>query len=120
GNCEAEVDQMVLDFPCMAEYSVLWDPTATNPITNEIGRELFLTHGHIWGAGMQNSIDKPPALQKGGVLVYGHTHVKVNGPADKHPDILCFNPGSVGLPKDGSHSCGIYEDGVFTHHILEL
>ncbi len=119
GNCEAEVDQMVLEFPCMADYSVLWDSDAENPVTHEKGRELFFTHGHVWGPGIHNSVDHMPALPEGSALVYGHTHKKVAEPAPGNPDIFCFNPGSVGIPKDGTHSFGIYEDNAFTHHILE-
>lgn len=111
GNCEAEVDQMVLEFPCMAEYSVLWDPDAQ--------RELFLTHGHVWGPGIHNSVDRMPSLAKGSAIVYGHTHKKVNRESAGHPGIWCFNPGSVGIPKDGTHSYGIYEDGSFRHVSLE-
>lgn len=110
GNCEAEVDQMVLDFPCMADYSVMWDPDA--------GRELFFTHGHVWGPGIHNSIDHMPPLPARGVMVYGHTHKKVNQESAAHPGIWCFNPGSVGIPKDGSHSYGMYEDGAFRHVLL--
>ena len=73
GNCEAEVDQMVLSFPCMADYNVLWDPDATNPVTGGRGRELFLTHGHVYGPGIHSSIDRWPQLPAGSVLVYGHT-----------------------------------------------
>ena len=119
GNCEAEVDQMVLEFPCMADYSVLWDSDAENPVTHEKGRELFFTHGHVWGPGIHNSIDHMPALPEGSAFVYGHTHKKVAEPAPGNPDIFCFNPGSGGIPKAGTHSFGIYEDGSFTHHILE-
>lgn len=71
GNCDAEVDQMVLDFPCMADYNVLWDPGATNPVTGGRGRELFLTHGHVWGPGIHNSVDAWPTLPAGAALVYG-------------------------------------------------
>ncbi len=110
GNCEAEVDQMVLDFPCMADYDVLWDPDA--------GRELFLTHGHVWGPGIHNSVDRWPTLPADAALVYGHTHKKVNGSSDAHPGITVFNPGSVGIPKDDSHSYGIYIDGAFEHRML--
>ena len=69
GNCEAEVDQMVLSFPCMSDFSQLID---------ESGRTLFLTHGHVFGAGMHNSVDRAPSLPAGSALVYGHTHIKVN------------------------------------------
>ena len=119
GNCEAEVDQMVLEFPCMADYEVLWDPEAENPVTHSKGQELFFTLGHIWGPGIPNSVDHLPNLPKGPALVYGHTHKKVLEPAPNNPDILCFNPGSVGIPKDGTHSYGIYESGMFRHCLLE-
>ena len=76
GNCDAEVDQMVLDFPVMADYATLFDET---------GRELFLTHGHVFGAGMHNSVDRAPALPEGSALVYGHTHIKVNEESAAHP-----------------------------------
>ncbi len=115
GNCEAEVDQMVLDFPCMTDYSILWDPDCANPATGARGRELFLTHGHVWGPGIHNSVDKMPQLPAGAAMVYGHTHKKVNEESAAHPGIWCFNPGSVGIPKDGTHSCGIYEDGTFRY-----
>ena len=99
GNCEAEVDQMVLPFPCMADYAVV-----------EGEETLFLTHGHLWNP------EKLPPLTEGSVFLYGHTHVKkdetVNG-------IRCLNPGSVSIPKDGSHSCMILENGQFRVCILE-
>ena len=110
GNCEAEVDQMVLDFPVMADYATLFDET---------GRELFLTHGHVFGAGMHNSVDHAPALPEGSALVYGHTHIKVNEASAAHPGLWLFNPGSVSIPKDGTHSYGIYEGGAFRHVVLE-
>lgn len=110
GNCDAEVDQMVLDFPVMADYATLFDET---------GRELFLTHGYVFGAGMHNSVDHAPALPEGSALVYGHTHIKVNEESAAHPGLWLFNPGSVSIPKDGSHSYGIYEGGAFRHVILE-
>ncbi len=100
GNCEAEVDQMVLPFPCMSDYSILVDGNVT----------LYLTHGHLWNP------DQLPKLEPGTVFLYGHTHVKL----DKEVGgIRCLNPGSVSIPKDGSHSCLIYEDGEFTFRILE-
>ena len=99
GNCEAEVDQMVLPFPCMADYAVV-----------EGEKTMFLTHGHLWNP------DKLPLIPEGSVFLYGHTHVKfdetVNG-------VRCLNPGSVSIPKDGSHSCMICEDGAFRFCILE-
>ena len=110
GNCDAEVDQMVLDFPVMADYATLFDET---------GRELFLTHGHVFGAGMHNSVDHAPALPEGSALVYGHTHIKVNEESAAHPGLWLFNPGSVSIPKDGTHSYGIYEGGAFRHVVME-
>lgn len=110
GNCEAEVDQMVLEFPCMSDSALVMDSN---------GRELFCTHGHVFGAGMHNSVDNAPALPAGSVLVYGHTHIKVNEESQKHPGLWLFNPGSVSIPKDGTHSYGIYEDGSFRHVVLE-
>ena len=100
GNCEAEVDQMVLPFPCMADYSQLLVD----------GTLFHLTHGH------HGSPDDLPPLPKGSIFLSGHTHVKrdeeING-------IRCLNPGSVSIPKDGTNSCLIYEDGEFTFRILE-
>lgn len=93
---------MVLPFPCMADYAVVHD---------EKGRELWLTHGHLWGP------DKLPPLPEGAAFLYGHTHVKDLHVTDN--GITVFNPGSVSIPKDGSHSYGIYEDGVFEHRILQ-
>ena len=88
GNCEAEVDQMVLPFPCMADYAVLMDGDKT----------LYLTHGHLWNP------EKLPPLEKGTIFLYGHTHVKLDQEVN---GIRCVNPGSVSIPKDGSHSCKI-------------
>ncbi len=100
GNCEAEVDQMVLPFSCLAEYALL-----------EVdGTTMYLTHGH------HASPDDLPALPQGSIFLSGHTHIKldkvVNG-------IRCLNPGSVSIPKDGSHSCLIYENGEFRFVTLE-
>ena len=113
GNCEAEVDQMVLDFPCMDDCARIADEDAWD----DEGRlsTLFLTHGHVWGPGLHNSVDRMPALRPGDALAYGHTHVKV---LEQRDGVTIFNPGSVGIPKDGSHSCGIYVDGRFEHRIL--
>ena len=100
-----------LAFPCMADHNVLVDSAANN-------KTLFFTHGHVYGPGLHNSIDKWPALPANSALVYGHTHKKVLEEAEDHPGITVFNPGSVGIPKDGTHSFGIYEDGAFAHRIL--
>ena len=100
GNCEAEVDQMVLPFPCMADYAML----------EAEGQTFYLTHGH------PHTPEKLPPLEAGSVFLSGHTHIKldtvING-------IRCLNPGSVSIPKDGSHSCLIWENGDFRFCILE-
>ena len=111
GNCDAEVDQMMLEFPCMADYAQVYD---------ERGRELFLTHGHVWGPGLANSVDRMPVLSEGAVLLFGHTHIKVNGPSAARPDVWLVNPGSVSIPKDGTHSFATYEAGAFELHDLTL
>ena len=100
GNCEAEVDQMVLPFPCMAEFSqLLLD-----------GKTFWLTHGH------HHNPDSLPSLPQGSVFLSGHTHVKLD---ETRNGIRCLNPGSVSIPKDGSHSCLVYENGNFSVIILE-
>ena len=83
GNCDAEVDQMVLQFPVLADYALL----------ETAGHMVFLTHGHLYGR--QN----PPPLKPGDVLIEGHTHVPYAG---KDGDLICLNPGSVALPKEGN------------------
>ena len=100
GNCEAEVDQMVLPFPCMADFSQLLVD----------GQVLYLTHGH------HHNPDNLPPLKKGSVFLSGHTHVKLD---EIRNGIRCLNPGSVSIPKDGSHSCLICENGTFSFKILE-
>ena len=109
GNCEAEVDQMVLGFPCMADHNVLLDEAS--------GTTLFLTHGHVYGPGYHNSVDRWPALPENSAIVYGHTHIKVSEKNDEH-GAWVFNPGSVGIPKDGTASYGVYEAGRFEHRLL--
>lgn len=101
GNCDAQVDQMVLDFPIMAEYAYI----AAD------GFNIFATHGHV----INNS--NPPALNNGDILLHGHTHV----PADEIVNNYRYiNPGSVSIPKEGSgHSYIIFENGIFTFKTLE-
>jgi len=95
GNCDTEVDQMVLQFPSLADYGFLY----------EQGHMIFLTHGHVFNE--QN----PPMLKKGDLLLHGHTHVPV---CREHETYLCLNPGSVSIPKEGSaHSYLVYENGTF-------
>ena len=95
GNCDADVDQMVLQFPILADYAVI-----------DLGnRLLYATHGHVYGE--QN----PPPLQKGDILLCGHTHVPK---CVEYETFVYMNPGSASLPKEGSHHGYMtLEDGVF-------
>ncbi|MDZ7324669.1 phosphodiesterase [Kosakonia sacchari] len=94
GNCDSEVDQMLLTFPITAPWQQVLLPEC----------RLFLTHGHLFGP------DDEPSLAAGDVLVYGHTHIPV---AEKRGDIFHFNPGSVSIPKGGfAASYGMLEEDV--------
>ena len=100
GNCEAEVDQMVLEFPVMSDYCVLF----------EGGRTIYVTHGHLF------SETNPPKLQRGDVLLTGHTHI----PACADHGWQYLNPGSVSIPKNGSwHGYMTLENGLFLWKTLE-
>lgn len=84
GNCEAEVDQMVLEFPVMADYCIL-----------PVGKQLvYVTHGHIY------NLKNLPPLAPGDILLHGHTHV----PAwtEFGEGNLYLNPGSLSIPKENS------------------
>ncbi len=101
GNCDTEVDQMVLDFPIMADYAVLFLD----------GRAYYITHGHKYGT------DDMQYVKPGDAIIQGHTHVPMY---EEREGVLCINPGSVSIPKNGSaHQCMIYEDGKFDTLILE-
>ena len=79
-------------------------------VTRVDGVDLYLTHGH------HANPDNLPPLEVGSIFLSGHTHVKI----DKEVEgIRCLNPGSVSIPKDGSHSCLIFEKGDFRFHIWE-
>ena len=95
GNCDAEVDQMVLEFPVLADYAVL-----------PVGRRLiYATHGHIY------HVKNLPPLAPGDVLLHGHTHV----PAwtEFGQGNLYLNPGSVSIPKEDSpHSYMTLEENT--------
>ena len=102
GNCEAEVDQMVLEFPVLADYAVL-----------PVGRRLiYATHGHIY------HVKNLPPLAPGDVLLHGHTHV----PAwtEFGQGNLYLNPGSVSIPKENSpHSYMTLEGNTMQWKELE-
>ena len=95
GNCDTEVDQMVLEFPILADYAYVCDGKAT----------LFVTHGHVFNE--QNL----PSLRPGDILLHGHTHVPKCVP---HETYVYMNPGSVSIPKENSlHSYMTLENGAF-------
>lgn len=102
GNCDTEVDQMVLEFPILADYAVL--------LAGQ--RLIYATHGHVY-----NTAHQPP-LQPGDILLHGHTHVPAwQEFGEKN---LYLNPGSVSIPKENSpHSYMTLEDGTFTWKDLD-
>ena len=101
GNCDCEVDQMVLPFPVLADYTVL----------DTGSRLIFATHGHLF------SPSNPLPMKEGDILLSGHTHV----PRCEEANGLVFlNPGSVSIPKEGSvRSYMTLENGVFLWKDLE-
>lgn len=95
GNCEAEVDQMVLEFPVMADYAVL--------VFN--GLTFYATHGHVF-----NRENLPP-MKAGDILVHGHTHLLLAEPCGGG---YILNPGSVSIPKGGNPATyALLEDDRF-------
>lgn len=101
GNCDTEVDQMVLDFLVLADYAVV-----------SVGDKLiYLAHGHNYN---ENNL---PPMAKGDILLNGHTHVPK---CTEHEDFIYMNPGSVSIPKEDSfHSYMTLENGVFKWKNLE-
>lgn len=87
GNCDTEVDQMVLEFPIMADYAVVM-----------IGKHIiYATHGHNYN---ERNL---PSLQKGDILLNGHTHVPKY---IAYENYVYMNPGSISIPKE--NSCNSY------------
>lgn len=96
GNCEADVDQMVLSFPVLSDSLMLMADGIT----------FFCTHGHLYNR------EKLPPLKKGDIFLYGHTHVQKMERWEG--DILAINPGSVSLPKEGNPpTYMVYESRTF-------
>ena len=96
GNCEAEVDQMVLEFPVMADYAVM--------VLNDLN--FFVTHGHLFHQ------DQLPPMKAGDILIHGHTHLLR---ADAYDGYYILNPGSTSLPKGGNPSTyGILDGTIFS------
>jgi hypothetical protein len=101
GNCDSQVDQMVLEFPIMAEYALL-----------PVGKHLvFATHGHTFHE------ENVPPLCNGDILLHGHTHVPK---CVEHESYIYMNPGSLSIPKEGSaHSYMTLENETFIWKDLE-
>ena len=101
GNCDSEVDQMVLDFPIMADYSIL----------NIDNINLFLTHGHIYNK------ENMPNIEDKDILIHGHTHVNT---IEKLEKATYINPGSISMPKEEQeNSYMVYENKKFIIKNLE-
>ena len=101
GNCDTEVDQMVLEFPILADYGLL--------LVGET--RLYATHGHVYN---ENHL---PPLTDGDALIHGHTHLleAKEITAEDGRRIKILNPGSVSIPKGGNPATyALLEDGVFT------
>ncbi len=101
GNCDTEVDQMVLDFPILADYALV-----------AIGaRTIYATHGHKYNP------DNPPPLADGDILLCGHTHVtKIK----EYDNFTYINPGSVSIPKEGTkRGYAILENDIFKFYDIE-
>lgn len=97
GNCDAEVDQMVLDFNVSSDYATIYDGE----------KKIVLSHGHR----------AVPNLKAGDVYITGHTHVPLN--VVEKEGYLHLNPGSISLPKENSdHGYIVYENGNFEFKTL--
>ena len=101
GNCDTEVDQMVLNFPVLADYALL-----------ELGeRMIYMTHGHVYN---ENNL---PPLREGDILLHGHTHVSK---CVDHGNYVYMNPGSVSIPKENTpHGYMTLENGTFLWKSLD-
>ena len=101
GNCEAEVDQMVLSFPVMADYALM-------PLNTDSNSIIFITHGHTF-----NQQNLPP-LKDGDILLHGHTHIAAcisHEAGEGIPAYTYLNPGSVSIPKSGQRHSYMTFDG---------
>lgn len=101
GNCDGEVDQMVLEFPILADYLLL-------PIGE---RMIFATHGHKFH---KNAL---PPLRRSDILLHGHTHVSV---LEETEEYTYVNPGSVSIPKENTpHGYILLEDATMTWKTMD-
>ena len=102
GNCDTEVDAMVLNFPILADYAYISDGAV----------RIFATHGHKF------NLESLPPLKNGDILLHGHTHVSTAEPFGNSN--VYINPGSVSIPKGGTPSGYIiYENGIFDFYTLD-
>ena len=99
GNCDAEVDQMMLEFPCLADFTQLYVD----------GHVFYVTHGHLFNS------DKLPPLNDNDIFIHGHFHVPM---LKKEGNIYIANPNSISLPKQGEASYIIYENHTLTMYRL--
>lgn len=95
GNCDSEVDEMVLDFPLKVEQTLFID-----------GKTWICCHGH-------HLKEKYPLDS---IVLFGHTHIKKD---EIKEGTRYLNPGSISIPKDGTHSYIAYENQTFSFCILE-
>lgn len=101
GNCDSEVDQMVLDFPITADYVLIYAESI----------RIYVTHGHIYNS------ESPMKLKENDVLVCGHTHIMK---AERCNGFYHINPGSAALPKNGNpKTYMVYENKCFTIKTLD-
>lgn len=101
GNCDAEVDQMLLHFPCLSDYTLVVDE----------GIRIFATHGHIY------SPENLPPFDGKNIFLYGHTHL---WELKKQDDTLICNPGSISLPKENRpHTYAVYENATLSIYTLD-
>ena len=101
GNCDCDVDQMVLEFPILAEYAIFYMGN----------RMIFATHGH------KINKENLPMLKAGDILLNGHLHVPA---CERIGDYIYMNPGSVSIPKEESeHSYMVVEENVYTWKNLD-
>ena len=105
GNCDTEVDQMVLEFPILADYALL----------SVDGKTIYATHGHVWNQ------EQLPPMPPGDILLHGHTHLLKAEYADTACGrIAVLNPGSVSIPKGGNpNTYAMLENGLFSIRTLE-
>lgn len=103
GNCEAEVDSMVLSFPVTADIAWVYDA--------EQGKSIYMSHGHIYNP------ESLPPLSHGSIFLYGHTHLYGISERD---GVICVNPGSVSLPKGGNpKTYALYDGGKISVMTLD-